>query len=284
MRVINRFSGVTGPQATYQDSAAAWQATQRMLNQMRSEGYTDVYRRGIPMDRSYINASYYAGDATSMNDHLRRMRGEFTPEERALYEKYADEFRADGISAGLKGDIYDFFGARDRVQRGGMVYSSPVTPHASKAMVPHDPRIMPEEQVILKNPETGAIMAVPLNPEPSSPPPNVVNTLRVEPVSRRIPPPLEPLPMREAGPIPSEELDMNLRPMRVIRSTGRKPQRMMRSNPNMRTGQEPNYDVIWDEKRKQWTTRPIEPEELDYYRRENLRVSPNLSDPPVMSF
>jgi hypothetical protein len=240
-----------------------------MLDELSSEGYTDVYRRGIPMDRAYINASAYSGQASSMNDHLRRMRGEFTPEERALYEKYKDEFLADGMTSVLKGDIYDFFGARDRVDRGGMVYASPATAHFSNVMVPHDPRIMPEEQVIMKNPETGAIMAVPLNPEPSSPPPKVVSTTRIEPISHRIPPPLEPLPMREAGPIPSEELDMNLRPMRVIRSTGRMPRRVMRSNPNMRTGQEPNYDVIWDEKRKQWTTRPIEPEELDYYRRKN---------------
>lgn len=68
----------------------------------------------------------------------------------------------------------------------------------------------------------------------------------------------------------SPELDKSLRPMTAVkRKEGRKPELVMRSNDKMKTGQEPNYYKVWDEGRKQWTTRPVEPEELDRYRREN---------------
>jgi hypothetical protein len=68
------------------------------------------------------------------------------------------------------------------------------------------------------------------------------------------------------------ELDRNLKPMSVVKEKkGRGPQLIMRSNPNMKTGQEPNYYKVWDEKRKQWSTRPVEPEELEYYRNKNRR-------------
>lgn len=70
--------------------------------------------------------------------------------------------------------------------------------------------------------------------------------------------------------IESPELDKSLRPMTAVkRKEGRKPELVMRSNDKMKTGQEPNYYKVWDEGRKQWTTRPVEPEELDRYRREN---------------
>lgn len=64
--------------------------------------------------------------------------------------------------------------------------------------------------------------------------------------------------------------DMQLAPMSAIRSPeGRKPDLIMRANDKMKSGQEPNYYKVWDEKRKQWSTRPVEPEELDRYREEN---------------
>lgn len=63
------------------------------------------------------------------------------------------------------------------------------------------------------------------------------------------------------------------------KSTGRKPELMMRSNPRMRTGQEPNYYKVWDNKRKQWTTRPVEPEELERYRKENKIIEPIVTPP-----
>jgi len=75
------------------------------------------------------------------------------------------------------------------------------------------------------------------------------------------------------------ELDKTLRPMTAVkRKEGRKPELIMRSNDQMQTGQEPNYYKVWDEGRKQWSTRPVEPEELDRYRRENrIYVTPSIS-------
>lgn len=69
---------------------------------------------------------------------------------------------------------------------------------------------------------------------------------------------------------PSATIDHRLRPMTPIKTqTGRQPELIMRANPRMKTGEEPNYYKVWDDKRKQWTTRPVEPEELDRYRRQN---------------
>lgn len=47
---------------------------------------------------------------------------------------------------------------------------------------------------------------------------------------------------------------------------------IMRTNPNMRTGQEPNYYVVKDGNRKR--VQPVEQEELDYYREKNKVKKP----------
>ena len=69
------------------------------------------------------------------------------------------------------------------------------------------------------------------------------------------------------------ELDMSLRSTLSAEDMGpkMKPQLIMKANPQMRTGQEPSYYKVWDDNRKQWTTRPVEPEELNYYRQKNRR-------------
>lgn len=278
-----RFSGVTGPnvlpeaevtpsnQATRQDSAAAYSASQRTLDDLRKEGYAkeiarkDMGDRFIMMDDSYI----------SMDDQVRYMRGEFNEAERAAYNKYIEEGGQPDVG------IDEYFGVPSREVRGdGMIYARPQTPHVTDARVGYNPDIRPENVVIMQNPETGAIIPVPVNPKPSDPKvkERVVRTLTQNPAIREPVPGMfaatrevapEPLPMRGAMQIPTEERDMNLRPMQPIKSTGMQPRRVMRPNPRMRTGQEPNYDVIWDDRRKQYVTRPIEPEELEYYRRQN---------------
>ena len=64
--------------------------------------------------------------------------------------------------------------------------------------------------------------------------------------------------------------NMQLAPMSAIRRLeGRKPEIIMRANDRMKSGQEPDYYKVWDEKRNQWSTRPVETEELDRYRQEN---------------
>lgn len=62
------------------------------------------------------------------------------------------------------------------------------------------------------------------------------------------------------------------------RRKGREAVRVMKANPQMRTGASPDYDVYWDEKRKQWKTRPIDQEEVDRYKKENrIFVTPRIS-------
>ena len=52
----------------------------------------------------------------------------------------------------------------------------------------------------------------------------------------------------------------------------------MKADQSMSTGASPDYDVYWDEKRKQWKTRPIDQEEVDRYKKENrIFVTPRIS-------
>ena len=62
------------------------------------------------------------------------------------------------------------------------------------------------------------------------------------------------------------------------RKKGREAVRVMKSDQQMRTGASPDYDVHWDEKRKQWKMRPIPQEEVDRYKKENrIFVTPRIS-------
>jgi hypothetical protein len=62
------------------------------------------------------------------------------------------------------------------------------------------------------------------------------------------------------------------------RKKGRDAVRVMKADQQMKTGASPDYDVMWDEKRKQWKTRPIPQEEVDRYRKENrIFVTPKIS-------
>ena len=62
------------------------------------------------------------------------------------------------------------------------------------------------------------------------------------------------------------------------RKKGREAVRIMKADMDMRTGASPDYDVYWDEKKKQWKTRPIPQEEVDIYRKENrIFVTPRIS-------
>jgi hypothetical protein len=62
------------------------------------------------------------------------------------------------------------------------------------------------------------------------------------------------------------------------RKKGREAVRIMKADKDMRTGASPDYDVYWDEKKKQWKTRPIPQEEVNMYRKENrIFVTPRIS-------
>lgn len=62
------------------------------------------------------------------------------------------------------------------------------------------------------------------------------------------------------------------------RKKGREAVRVMKADQQMKTGASPDYDVVWDEKRKQWVRRDIPQEEVDRYRKENwIFVTPRIS-------
>lgn len=53
------------------------------------------------------------------------------------------------------------------------------------------------------------------------------------------------------------------------RKKGREAVRVMKADQTMDTGHTPDYDVTWDEERKQWRMRDIPQEDKDRYRREH---------------
>jgi len=89
---------------------------------------------------------------------------------------------------------------------------------------------------------------------------------------------LKPLGLSGSTVQPLAERDI-IRNTRELPKPGKQPELIMRTNQGMRTGQEPNYYKVWDDKGKQWSTRPVEPEELDRYRRKNKRVEPIVTPP-----
>jgi len=58
---------------------------------------------------------------------------------------------------------------------------------------------------------------------------------------------------------------------------GRESVRVMKADRDMDTGQTPDYDVTWDEDRKQWRMRDIPQEEKDRYRREHRVFRSSMS-------
>lgn len=61
------------------------------------------------------------------------------------------------------------------------------------------------------------------------------------------------------------------------RKKGREAVRVMKADQQMKTGASPNYDVFWDEQRKQWRMRDIPQEEKDKYRRDHRVFRSSMS-------
>jgi len=69
--------------------------------------------------------------------------------------------------------------------------------------------------------------------------------------------------------IKRDSIDKELQTSTSIPTSGRAPELVYKVNGRMRTGQEPNYYKVWDKKSKSWKVRPVESEELEYYRGKN---------------
>jgi len=130
----------------------------------------------------------------------------------------------------------------------------------------------PEKQVsnvkVLKAPTTSA------QPQPAQPP--------AQPPAQQRPAALGLRRMFPLSPPQNQIIATDERQLKEMlfdeRKKGRETVRIMKADPQMRTGASPDYDVYWDEKRKSWRTRPIPQEEVDKYRKENrIFVTPRIS-------
>jgi len=88
--------------------------------------------------------------------------------------------------------------------------------------------------------------------------------------------PLASIALRRMFPLPPPQNQITGTDQRQLaemlfdeRRKGREAVRVMKADQTMDTGHTPDYDVTWDEKRKQWRMRDIPQEEKDRYRREH---------------
>jgi len=94
-----------------------------------------------------------------------------------------------------------------------------------------------------------------------------------------------PIGLRKQFPLPPPQNQIIATDQRQLqemlldeRKKGREAVRVMKADQQMKTGASPDYDVVWDEKRKQWVRRDIPQEEVDRYRKENrIFVTPRIS-------
>jgi hypothetical protein len=108
--------------------------------------------------------------------------------------------------------------------------------------------------------------------------------------AKQPPPPPQPqrpasIALRKQFPLPPPQNQIIATDQRQLkemlldeRKKGREAVRIMKADQQMKTGASPDYDVMWDEKRKQWVRRDIPQEEVDRYRKENrIFVTPRIS-------
>ena len=78
---------------------------------------------------------------------------------------------------------------------------------------------------------------------------------------------IEPLPLKRLPvTVPSlKNIDTNI----GLGKTFRKSQNIGQLNYGNRTGQQPNYEAVWDSVNKKWVMRAVESEEKDYYNKKN---------------
>lgn len=108
--------------------------------------------------------------------------------------------------------------------------------------------------------------------------------------AKQPPPPPQPqrpasIALRKQFPLPPPQNQIIATDQRQLKEMlldekkkGREAVRIMKADQQMKTGASPDYDVMWDEKRKQWVRRDIPQEEVDRYRKENrIFVTPRIS-------
>lgn len=102
----------------------------------------------------------------------------------------------------------------------------------------------------------------------------------VQQLREKQPPPSEsapiPISLRRMFPLPPAQNQITATDQRQLaemlfdeRRKGREAVRVMKADQTMDTGHTPDYDVTWDDNRKQWVRRDIPQEEKDRYQKEH---------------
>jgi len=169
---------------------------------------------------------------------------EYTQEEMEAYEKYSEE-----NFPFVDFDIHEFVADRRARQSEQMKQADPTLQDMADAM----------NEYGLMNPfETEEEEPAPTpTPAPQPQRPAAIALRRMFP----IPPPQNQILGTDERQLQEMLLDE--------RKKGREAVRIMKADQQMRTGASPNYDVYWDENKRQWKMREIPQEEIDRYRREN---------------
>lgn len=277
--------------ATRQDSLNAYNAAVELMNALNSAGYGDPRNidnlfTGEKYDVEPLKPYTDRDVQNALNERYDNVRSYLEEGPDPHRQKMFETYQRMGAGA-VEGKTYEEWeGFQDSYMDGPVLRTRELSVSKINPDLPlgyYDPRIDPQGMLTQAHPETGDFVQFPYydplaikpydtltaeekaerlekyGPEPERPKSDLVEVRRPDPAPR-------PLPSR----MPSSEVDKRLRPMTVLKEEkGREPELIMRANPRMRTGEEPNYYKVWDDKRKQWTTRPVEPEELERYRRQN---------------
>ena len=171
---------------------------------------------------------------------------EYTPEEMEAYEKYSEE-----NFPFVDFDIHEFVADRRAKESVRMIEQNPTLRALADSMN--------EYGLILPDQQQPAPQPAPQRPAP-------IGLRRMFP----LPPPQNQIIATDQRQLEEMLFDE--------RRKGREAVRVMKADQSMSTGASPDYDVYWDEKRKQWKTRPIDQEEVDRYKKENrIFVTPRIS-------
>ena len=210
-------------------------------------------------------------------------------------------------------DIYEYFGILDRTEKGDVIRSREKTIGRINTQLPlsyYDRRIEPQgfigstkegDRVELPYYDPIAVKPYDMLTEEEKaererkygsrtgmlPVKNkITKTVRAEQQPSPAPQPQRPaaIALRRMFPLPPEQNqitatdDRQLKEMLLDeRKKGRESVRIMKSDQQMDTGLAPNYDVFWDDKRKQWVRRDIPQEEKDRYQQEHRVFRSSMS-------
>ena len=315
-----------GGTASRQDSLNAYNAAVELIQALEDQGYD-------------INTSpNETEEMVGIEDFVRRMRGDFTPEERESYDIYGNppstrnvitvsEDGSKGNKPYVQDDIYKYYGVLDRTEKDGVIRAREHTIGVINPSIPlgyYDKRIEPQgfmegtsygdvvelpyydpiavkpydmlteeekaERLRKYGPEKGMRPVKQSQPEQRTSTVKVLKALTTSAQPQPAQPPAQQqrpadLGLRRMFPLPPPQNQIIATDQRQLqemlfdeRKKGREAVRVMKADQQMKTGASPDYDVMWDEKRKQWVRRDIPQEEVDRYRKENrIFVTPRIS-------